>query len=79
MNNSRLLKQAANLKVSSNGIINKKTGRAPSKGILKKSTVFTTIDSVDIDSIDNASGFSNELRKVKKKIGQSKSISFQDQ
>ena len=73
MNNSRLLKQAANLKFSSNGIINQKTGRGvPSKGILKKSTVFTTRNSVDIDSANNASGFSNELRKVKKKIGQSK-------
>ena len=76
MNNSRLLKQAASI-IGSKPDLNKNTIRAPSKGILKKSTVFTNA-SDDIDSSVNTAGFSNELMKVKKRIRNSKSISFFD-
>ena len=47
---------------------------APSKGILKKSTRFETFDSSSPDE-----GFSDELKKVRQKIGTWKTISFVDQ
>ena len=45
--------------------------RQPSKGILKKSTVFENTSSSD-------GGFTAEMYQARKKLGQSKSISFLD-
>jgi hypothetical protein len=47
--------------------------RAPSKGILKKSTNFENENSSSPDE-----GFSDELKKVREKLGTCKTISFID-